>query len=84
VEAQRKLDKELAQVDAEKSTENKRYKAGKESINTSCQQHCIQGRTTSAKTSFLWQADDPLGRRRRDQGALVWGCDTAFWHSPLL
>jgi hypothetical protein len=37
VEAQRKLDNEKAQVDAEKSAENKRYKAEKASINASCQ-----------------------------------------------
>lgn len=37
VEAQRKLDNEQAQVDAEKSAENKRYKAEKASINASCQ-----------------------------------------------
>jgi hypothetical protein len=37
VEAQRKLDNEQAQVDAEKSAENKRYKAEKANINASCQ-----------------------------------------------
>ena len=37
VEAQRKLDNEKAQVDAEKSAENKRYKAEKARINASCQ-----------------------------------------------
>jgi hypothetical protein len=37
VEAQQKLDNEKAQVKAEKSAENKRYKAEQASINTSCQ-----------------------------------------------
>jgi hypothetical protein len=37
VDAQRKLANEMAQVNAEKSAENKRYKAKKASINASCQ-----------------------------------------------
>jgi hypothetical protein len=37
VDAQRELDNEKAQVKAEKSSENKRYKAEVASLNASCQ-----------------------------------------------
>jgi len=37
VEAQQKLDNENAQVEAEKTAENKRYKAEQANINASCQ-----------------------------------------------
>lgn len=37
VKAQRDLDGEKAQVDAEKTTENKRYKAEQANINSNCQ-----------------------------------------------